>query len=287
MAPGLVLASGSVVIRRGHVLLVHRPRYDDWSFPKGKVDPGEHLTTCAVREVREETGLDAQLSLPLAEQTYPVGRKRKRVSYWLGRVLGEVEVEGHTAEGEIDRVAWIPLAEAPQLLTYPHDRDTLAEAVEARDEAGGRVRTVIVLRHARARSRSDWHIDDRFRPLLPDGHAQAARLPPVLAAYDARRLICSSSTRCVDTLLPYSDLTGHHLSTSDALAEEHATRGKIRAVVAEAVEQKDTTVICSHRPVLPLVFDAFGVRATALEVGEMLVLHHRGGRILATERHRP
>lgn len=287
MAPGLVLASGSVVIRKGRVLLVHRPRYDDWSFPKGKLDTGEHLTACAVREVHEETGLDVQLTLPLTDQAYPVGRREKRVSYWLGRVRGHTDVDGHTADDEIDRVAWVPLADAAELLTYPHDRVTLDEAVAARTDADGRTGTLAVLRHARARPRGDWHADDRFRPLLPEGRAQASRIAPVLAAYGAQRLICSSSTRCVETLLPYSDHTGHHLETSDVLSEEGATRRKIWSVVTAALQQKPTTVLCSHRPVLPLIFEAIGVAPPALEVGEMLVVHHRGGRVLAMERHHP
>ena len=67
-----VLAAGAVVFRRGRVLLIHRPRYDDWSFPKGKLDRGEHVTAAAVREVAEETGLHVRLGVPLTRQRYPI-----------------------------------------------------------------------------------------------------------------------------------------------------------------------------------------------------------------------
>src|SRR3954449_3075046 len=91
-----ILSAGAVVSRKGpDVLLVHRPKYDDWSFPKGKLDPGEHQTSAAVREVAEETGLDIRLGPPLTSQHYEVGNGRrvtKRVYYWAGRVVSGDDV---------------------------------------------------------------------------------------------------------------------------------------------------------------------------------------------------
>ena len=89
-----VRAAGAVVTRKGgDVLLVHRPRYDDWSFPKGKLDPGEHAVTAAVREVAEETGLDVRLGPPLPGQRYRLANGRtKAVSYWTARVVGDDDV---------------------------------------------------------------------------------------------------------------------------------------------------------------------------------------------------
>src|SRR3954470_1380615 len=92
-----VLAAGAVVFRPGkRVLLVHRPRYDDWSFPKGKLDPGEHVTSAAVREVAEETGLRVRLGPPLPGQRYPAaGGRVKGVSDWGGRGGGSHEGRGY------------------------------------------------------------------------------------------------------------------------------------------------------------------------------------------------
>src|SRR5262245_11970789 len=132
---GRIVAAGAVVGRKTdagpEVLLVHRPKYDDWSFPKGKLDPYEHVTTAAVREVAEETGIDIRLGPPLSLQTYGVhanGRTRpKDVHYWVGRVVGDSDVSKFRPNDEIDALVWLPLAKARKLLTYPHDVETLAE----------------------------------------------------------------------------------------------------------------------------------------------------------------
>ena len=116
-----------MVFRPGkRVLLVHRPRYDDWSFPKGKLDPGEHVTGAAVREVAEETGLHVRLGVPLAPQRYPVtGGRTKQVSYWVSRAVGDDDVSRYRANDEIDAVEWVPYDEAMDRLTYDYDRPLL------------------------------------------------------------------------------------------------------------------------------------------------------------------
>ena len=128
--PRAVLAAGVVAFRPGRqVLVVHRPRYDDWSFPKGKVDPGEHVAATAVRETWEETGLHVRLGPALADQRYPVaGGRTKVVSYWTARAVGDDDVAAYAANQEIDEVAWVDLDKAEGLLTYDHDRTTLARA---------------------------------------------------------------------------------------------------------------------------------------------------------------
>lgn len=276
-----IVSAGAVTLRKGTVLLVHRPKYDDWSFPKGKRDRGEHLTACAVREVREETGLDVRLGRPLTQQHYPVGRRQKVVHYWVARVIDDHDVSSYSPNAEIDAVAWVPVAEAARRLSYAHDRETLAEALAARK----RTRTVVVLRHASSRARSRWKGDDRLRPLLATGERQGAALAPVLAAYDVRRLVSSSSVRCRQTLEPYGALSGREIEAFDALSEEAATPAGVLALVSELVDDPEPVVVCTHRPVLPEVFASLGVDPPALEKGEMLVLHLRRGAVVATERH--
>lgn len=269
----------------GDVLLIHRPRYDDWSFPKGKLDPGEHEVAAAVREVAEETGLAVRLGPPLSGQRYLLTNGRtKAVSYWTARVVGDDDVSRYEVNEEIDEVAWVPWDKAREVLTHVRDRATLDEARALRRKT----RALVVLRHGQARSRKAWRGDDRRRPLLVRGGAQAERLVPVLAGFDATAVHSSSSRRCVDTVAPYSDATGWPLVPHDGLSEEDASVDAVVGLVADLMARHAGAVVCTHRPVLPLVLAAVGVRdGVRLETGEMLVVHHRKGRIVATERHLP
>jgi len=124
-----IVAGGGVVWRRRggklRFLLVHRPRYDDWSFPKGKLDPGERVSQCALREVEEETGYRCKLGKKIATITYPTDRGRtKEVRYWLMRVLdGDFE-----PNDEVDEIRWASAEKAKQLLTYARDLPVLRAA---------------------------------------------------------------------------------------------------------------------------------------------------------------
>jgi len=286
-----ILAAGVVAFRPGReVLLVHRPKYDDWSFPKGKLDRAEHPTAAAVREVAEETGVHVRLGPPLPDQRYPVARRMKTVHYWTGRVVGDDDVAAYAPNDEIDKVAWVPVAEAPALLSYDRDRETLAEALRVRRKT----HAVVVLRHARARARSAWHGPDAGRTLLKAGEADADRLVPLLAAYGVTRVVTSSSTRCVQTVRPYAETAGYRLDLRPRLSEEHATPRAVAKAVAELMAADEPApecaVLCTHRPVLPLVYDAAGVELpedAPLAPAELLVLHVRKGRVVAVERHRP
>jgi 8-oxo-dGTP diphosphatase len=281
MEPRDVRAAGAVVTRKhGEVLLVHRPKYDDWSFPKGKLDRGEHVVTAAVREVAEETGLDIRLGPALSSQRYRQSNGRwKSVEYWTGRVLGSDDVSGYRPNDEIDAVELVEWSAAMRRLTYPYDRDTLTEARPLRRKT----RALVVLRHGQARSRGAWKKDDRVRPLLQAGLVQAEHLVPLLAAFDVTSVHTSSSTRCVQTVTPYVDSTGWPVKLYDELSEEDATVDGVVDVVDSLLDAGESTVLCTHRPVLPTVFDALRVPEVKLEPGGMLVVHHRKGKVVATE----
>ena len=128
-----IRAAGGVVWRRNgegpiRILVVHRPRYDDWSLPKGKADPGESDADCALREVREETGLACRLGAELPSTSYRDNKGRpKTVRYW---AMAPVSDEGRfIPNAEIDEIRWLPVAEAVKLLSYDHDRPVV-EAFE-------------------------------------------------------------------------------------------------------------------------------------------------------------
>ena len=284
MAPtstrGVVRAAGAVVLRRGKVLLVHRPRYDDWSFPKGKLDRGESPVTAAVREVEEETGLRVRLGLPLRLQSYPNGPRTKVVDYWVGRVVGNADVSGYLVNDEIDEVVWIRVDDAVGLLTYERDRDTLAEAVAT----GKPTRALVVLRHGQARARKTWRKDDPLRPLVVKGHAQARAAVPLLGAYGVSRVVSSSSVRCVDTVAPFAAQGGWPIAETDGLSEEHATFESVLEVVDALVASREDAVLCTHRPVLPIVYDCLALDVDRQAPGELVVVHHRRGRTRAVER---
>ena len=118
-------AAGGVVVRDGEVALVHRPRYDDWTLPKGKLDPGESFEQAAVREVEEETGLRAELVRELPATTYEVNGRPKIVRYWLMEVADE---RPFASNDETDELRWVPVDEALRLLSYDRDRELVANA---------------------------------------------------------------------------------------------------------------------------------------------------------------
>jgi 8-oxo-dGTP diphosphatase len=270
--PPDVVAAGAVVWRPGReVLLVHRPRYDDWSFAKGKLDPGECAAEAAVREVEEETGVRVRLGPPLPDQSYQVAAGRKVVHYWVAWATGDDDVSAYRPNHEIDAVAWVPDDEAVRRLTYRRDREILAAAVPLRR----RTRALVVLRHAKALPRKSWDGDDRERPLDPDGHEQAQRLASLLDVWGVTRVVTSSSARCVQTVAPYADGAGRKVRATDALSEEDATDAGVAEVVSRLLDRPEGSVLCTHRPVLPVVLEGVGVRPEPLPPAGFVVVHHR------------
>lgn len=123
MSEQVVEAAGGVVVRDGLVAVVHRPRYDDWSLPKGHLDPGEGFEEAALREVREETGLRCRITRELGESRYRDGRGRPKVVRWFAM---EVVGGAFAPNDEVDELRWLAPAEASELLSYPSDRELVA-----------------------------------------------------------------------------------------------------------------------------------------------------------------
>ncbi len=303
-----VRAAGALLWRRENqleVALVHRPKYADWSWPKGKLDPGESWAGACVREVREETGLQITIGLPLPDANYAVGTngttRPKVVRYWAAQAL---TTAGPT-DDEVDQVAWLGVDEAARRLDYQRDREQLRALAAA--DAHDRLTTwpLAIVRHAKSVPRSRWKHEDRRRPLDDVGARRAVDLVPVLAAYGVRHLVSSPSARCVSTVEPYARAAGARLRLREGLSEEGFGEDPTSAmVVIDTLLAKGApAAVCSHRPVLPTMLAALADRcadpalAQALREsagpgmvkGEVLVAHIAGrdadARVVAVERH--
>ena len=317
-APVVVEAAGALVWRvrlgRLQVALVHRPRYDDWSWPKGKVDPGETILAAATREVAEETGHDVVLGIPLPGLEYPLSDgRRKRVHYWAAQVAGRPDAAALRARPpvppastkEIDQLRWYDVAAAAKRLTAAGDREPLAELVEAYEKGRLDTRAVVVARHGTARRRADWQGTELDRPLTPEGQRQARALVPVLSTFGVGRVVTSAWARCVSTIAPYAAAAQITPQVSTVLTEaQHSTSpSRVAAEVLGLLEFGGDAVLCTHRPVLPTVVDVLAQHARRsiadtlpaadpfLHPAQVLVAHvahtPKGPRVVATETHRP
>lgn len=279
-------AAGGVIWRKHEsglqVQLIHRPEYDDWTFPKGKTDPGESLQQTAVREIAEEAGLQVRLGLPLPRVDYRTSAGPKQVSYWCARVVAGSE-DGFVANREVDTVRWLSVGRAADRLTYDHDRTLLSEFDRLRRRRGHRTRTLVVLRHGKAVARAEFAGDDLDRPLARAGTERARGLVAILGAYGVKHVATSPALRCTETVAPYAHAIGADLRIDDRLAEGAGRRSTSEAV-AELLDRKKPVALCSHQPSLPTILDAIGADPVDLSPGEGVVVHHRKGHVLATER---
>ncbi|MFC6161017.1 NUDIX hydrolase [Kribbella jiaozuonensis] len=287
--PATVIAAGGVVWRerRGtrEVLLVHRPRYDDWSPPKGKLNAHEHVLLAARREIAEETGVQVLLGPPLGVQRYAVrkngGTAEKLVHYWSAVPLNEGDFEPND---EVDEISWLPVDKARNKLSYPRDVDIL----DALEHAVPVVSTVVVVRHAEAVKRKDWDGKDTVRPLTSNGTAVAERLADVLAALGADRIISSDAERCAATVTPYAASIDRHIHLWPEISERgyDADPGGLRGLAERVWRPGKVTVVCSHRPVLPALSRELGLKVGKFSTGAFLVAHRLADGRLVHERFR-
>ncbi|MGY1803554.1 NUDIX domain-containing protein [Blastococcus sp. SYSU D00922] len=258
-----VAAAGGAVWRPGtdgglEVAVAHRPRYDDWSLPKGKLDRGEHALGAAVREVREETGLEVVVGRRGMRTSYPVVEGVKRVDYWVMQAVGGV----FEPNDEVDELRWLPPAEAAALCTHEHDRAVVADLL--RDDVP-RMPTLLLVRHGHAGSRRDWDGPDDLRPLDARGRREAARLAEVLPAFAPTTVMSARRTRCEETVAPLADRLGLPVEPLAELGEEEfaADPQAGLAVVERLLAPRPApgvTVVCSQGGAIPSVLLSLGVR---------------------------
>ena len=298
-----IVAAGAVVTRTGpqgkEFLLVHRDYREDWTFPKGKVESGEHIVGAAVREVREETGFAIQLGMALPTQTYKIDERTKDSHYWSAKLLSGTFLPND----EVDEIAWLTFDEAAKRLTYEHDVDVLKAANVAKETT-----PMIVLRHTQAMKRAEWASDvenlnepDAYRPLTSVGRIQASVLVTALAAYGISKLHSSDSVRCRDTVGPYASARSLSIELESSLSEEQHIQFPEKAIerASQLAEIESAFVLCTHRPVMPTVMEVlerqFELEADkdmafdpALTPGSMVVYHRDSSdltKIISVERH--
>ncbi|OZG66093.1 DNA mismatch repair protein MutT [Bifidobacterium aquikefiri] len=261
--------------------LVHRPKYTDWSWPKGKVEENESLYHTAVREVGEETGIAIALDSFLRVVEYPLNREggklrkgnisgNKRVSFWMAHILPSRDAErrkltfGPVHEpdlNEIDDVRWVSANEARHMLSHSTDRDVLDEFTDRVQEGALHSRIIFIVRHSKAESRKTWLGEDSDRPLMPRGAAAAYAIGRELACFDPTLVVSSPWLRCIDTIRPFSLQSRLHIHEDERLTESSYetspddTLASMNEVIEESIRLRKNSIVCTHRPLLGGIFD--------------------------------
>ncbi len=231
------------------VALIHRPRYDDWSFPKGKLAAGENEVDGAIREVLEETGFHVRLGRPLGETRYMKeqnGHQRPKVVRWWAM---EAAAGSFSPTREVDELRWMTLSEAHEQLTRAEDRELLERFV--RGPAPTRV--VLLVRHASAGSRATWQGDDRVRPLDDCGRLQADELVRLLAHFDPSLIVSADYLRGRQTVEPLAASLGLPIREFPELSELGYPGHEDEAVrlIRSLGGPHETVVACSQGDVIP------------------------------------
>ncbi|WP_180947127.1 NUDIX hydrolase [Gardnerella vaginalis] len=232
--------------------LVYRPKYDDWSWPKGKNEPKESHRHTAVREVGEETGYAVTLGPHIAQIEYPLeneGKKSisksgaknssqnnnktevvKRIHYWMMREIDEnAAMKRLPAFGpikpakptEIGNVIWLTPSKARKKLTHDSDRKVLDAFLEKLHASQTEYKTLILVRHGKAESRKSWQGSEATRPITPLGSAASYALGRELACYAPNRIVSSPWKRCVETVATFAHDSSLSIEQIAELTEDH------------------------------------------------------------------
>jgi 8-oxo-dGTP diphosphatase len=265
-----VAAAGAVVWRHGpagvEIALVHRPRYDDWSLPKGKLDARESHRAAAVREVAEETGFHVALGRHLGQTRYRVTRPEpapKVVEYYAARAVdGSFE-----PSDEVDVMRWLPPSAALRTLTHRHD-DAI---VDAFTELPPDLTTLLLVRHAKAGSRSAWDGPDDERPLSANGRRQLSHVSSLSRLYGGTRVHAAPLVRCVDTVREVAESLGAEVVAEPLLSEAGYADDPSAAVarLLSIAAPGGTPVVCSQGGVIPDLVSRVA-KAGGVDLGEVV-----------------
>jgi 8-oxo-(d)GTP phosphatase len=242
----VVQSAGGVVWRPtdagvSEIVLVHRPRYDDWSLPKGKLDPDEHLLDAALREVFEETAVRAVPQARLPTIRYLTGQPgvEKVVHFWSMRAETWSE---RLADDEIEEARWLPATQAPQLLSYAHDRGVVKAFLDLPE-----ITAVLgFVRHAKAGKKKQWPGPDVERPLEPAGEADARMLCHLLGHFRPTSVTTAEPVRCQQTVAALG-LEPNLDPVFNKDADPAAAARALRAIAARG----GVPVVCSQGELIP------------------------------------
>lgn len=279
-----IFAAGVVLIKQTKfgkkVAVIHRPYRSDWSLPKGKIEPDEIAQLAAIRELKEETGLNAILQNPLPARLYYKEADLKKVYYWRAELK---DSDSFLINDEVDELIWCSKAQLRSQLTYPDDYELAEQALTEVETT-----PLILLRHAQAEKRIEW--SDRYqkkpptdtvRPLTKVGFNQTALIAKVLQAYGIKKVISSDATRCVATITEYAAAINQPIHAYQALNELgwEANPSPALEIIVQALNDPTPQVICGHRPALPEIATFIQSQVSsvkldaALAPGAMLVMH--------------
>jgi 8-oxo-dGTP diphosphatase len=290
MTPSII-AAGGVIWRKNingkiEVLLVHRPRYDDWSLPKGKAEEGEALMSCAYREILEETGLNIKLGPYVGSVEYYVPDGLKHVAYWSASLIDEKS--SFHANEEVDLISWLEIELAADKATRDSDRYILERFVNTPFDS----HALIMLRHAKALERAEWQGEDEDRPLQLVGQLQAKRMLSLYQVFGLEEIHTSDAVRCLDTVAQMAKSLQITPVITSAVSEYTFKKNKEKAIdyAKELIKKNKQVILCSHNPVLPRMMEKltkkvdFDYPANKLMPGDAWVLFHNKKEVLQIDR---
>jgi len=286
----MIRAAGALLWRESNertieIALIHRPKYDDWTLPKGKIEEGETALQCAHRELFEETGIKASFTRQLGTVEYEESGQRKRVIFWSAQCA--LEASAFIPNEEVDVLEW--LAPDQALAKASHDSDR--QMIESFLSQTPHTDTLIILRHTKALERGDWDEVDSERTLDEVGFDQAQLLIKHLEPFAIEEVYTSDYVRCVQTVTPLAHSRGLTISQVPSLNEETFEEDPLRSVsFANALKQDEKNIlICSHNPVIPTMLR--GILNTKLknkdliklEPGDAWIVHRVQGEIVGLD----
>lgn len=286
----LIIAAGAVVWRMNNldqteIAVIHRPKYNDWSFPKGKVDIGESVIACAHREVLEESNLDTQFGPFLGEVEYMTLDGAKKVYFWSAKAVKEYPF---TPNSEVDKLEWHNIKSANKLLSLETDKQILKIFSRLTLES----KPFILLRHAKAITREEWQGDDDDRPLDSLGIFQSDRLIPIYSVYKIDEVHTSDALRCFDTVNQFARKLQIKLEVNGKLSESTYKKDKDKAIdyCKDLLKEEKSVLICSHNPILPKLLNKLTKKAEVetddekLQPADSWVIHRVGKEIIQVDR---
>lgn len=286
----MIRAAGALLWRDNsdlsiEVALIHRPRYDDWSLPKGKLEMGETALQCAYREVHEETGIRATFTRQLGTVEYEESGEAKRVKYWAAHCA--LTNSEFVPNEEVDQMRWLSPSQALEQATHDSDKSIIEKFMSEEQHTD----TLIILRHTKSLERGDWDEADSLRTLDETGFDQAQLLIKHLAPLAIDELYTSDYTRCVQTVTPLAHARGLSITAVPSLNEESFELDPEKAIsFANALKQDEKNIlICSHNPVIPSMLR--GILNTKLknkdliklEPGDAWIVHRVRGEIVGLD----